>query len=124
MARTYHTESGTYGGSDLVTRARQYMGTNPTGWARVWCGRFMAMIAPDAAARIGNPNLALNWAKLPRTGLQVGAIAVLSRNGGGHVGVVSGVDANGNPIIISGNHNRRVAEAVYPRSRVYAYVRP
>jgi uncharacterized protein (TIGR02594 family) len=59
------------------------------------------------------------------SGPQVGAIAVLSRGKrGGHVGVVSGIDSNGNPIIISGNHNRRVAEATYSRSRVYAYVMP
>jgi hypothetical protein len=41
-----------------------------------------------------------------------------------HVGVVSGVDANGNPIIVSGNHNRTVGESVYPRSRIAAYVLP
>jgi uncharacterized protein (TIGR02594 family) len=59
------------------------------------------------------------------SGPQVGAIAVLSRGKrSGHVGVVSGVDAKGNPIIISGNHGNRVAEAAYPRSRVYAYVMP
>ncbi|MGB3445073.1 MAG: TIGR02594 family protein, partial [Xanthobacteraceae bacterium] len=29
-----------------------------------------------------------------------------------------------NPIIVSGNHGRKVAEAVYPRGRVYAYVMP
>jgi hypothetical protein len=44
--------------------------------------------------------------------------------GGGHVGVVSGVDASGNPIIISGNHNDRVAESTYPRGRIIAYVMP
>src|SRR5690606_33145308 len=56
---------------------------------------------------------------------EVGAIAVLTRGKrGGHVGVVSGVDANGNPVIISGNHNGRVGVAVYPRSRVVAYVTP
>ena len=55
---------------------------------------------------------------------QVGAIAVMGRRGGGHVGVVSGVDANGNPIIVSGNHNHTVAESVYPRSRISAYVMP
>jgi len=38
--------------------------------------------------------------------------------------VVSGIDANGNPIIVSGNHNRTVAESVYPRSRISAYVMP
>lgn len=114
-----------WGGSDLVVRAKQYMGTNPTGWGRLWCGRFMAMIAPEAAQRVGNPNLARNWAKLPRTGLRVGAIAVLSRGRGGHVGVVSGIDRNGNPIIVSGNsRGRKVGEGVYPRHRVLAYVTP
>ena len=43
---------------------------------------------------------------------------------GGHVGVVSGIDANGNPIIISGNHGHRVGEGVYSRGRIYAYVMP
>lgn len=59
------------------------------------------------------------------SGPRVGAIAVMSRGRrGGHVGVVSGIDAKGNPIIISGNHGNRVAEAVYPKSRIYAYVLP
>jgi hypothetical protein len=43
---------------------------------------------------------------------------------GGHVGIVSGIDGSGNPIIISGNNNRRVGETVYPRGRIYAYVMP
>jgi hypothetical protein len=38
--------------------------------------------------------------------------------------VVSGFDASGNPIVISGNHNNRVREAVYPRSRIRAWVSP
>jgi uncharacterized protein (TIGR02594 family) len=108
--------------SDLVSAARRYMGTNPTGWAHRWCGRFMAMIAPQAARRVGNPNLAMNWRRLPKISPQVGAIAVLRRRGGGHVGVVSGFDGRGNPIIVSGNHNRRVGEGVYPRGRVVAWV--
>ena len=53
---------------------------------------------------------------------KVGPIAVLTRGKrGGHVGAVSGIDAQGNPIIISGNHNKRVGEAVYSRSRAIAY---
>jgi hypothetical protein len=56
---------------------------------------------------------------------KVGAIAVLNRGRrGGHVGVVSGIDSRGNPIIISGNHGHRVGEATYPRARVIAYVMP
>jgi len=58
------------------------------------------------------------------SGPQVGAIAVMGRRGGGHVGVVSGVDPNGNPIVVSGNHNRTVAESVYPAGRISAYVLP
>ena len=30
----------------------------------------------------------------------------------------------GNPILKSGNYNRRVATAVYPKSRIIAYVSP
>jgi hypothetical protein len=71
-------------------------------------------------------NLARSFASYGQrvSGPQVGAIAVMSRRGGGHVGVVSGIDAKGNVIVVSGNHNRRVAESTYPRSRIYAYVLP
>ena len=109
----------------LVEKARSFLGTNPTGWSRVWCGRFMAMIAPDLAARVSNPNLARAWASLPRSTPQVGAIVVLSRgrnSNAGHIGVVTGFDADGNPRVVSGNHNRRVAEGVYSKHRVIAYV--
>ena len=40
------------------------------------------------------------------------------------IGIVSGIDPKGNPIVISGNHGHRVAEATYSRGRVYAYVMP
>jgi hypothetical protein len=43
---------------------------------------------------------------------------------GGHVGVISGIDPKGNVILVSGNHNNTVAEAVYPRRRILAYVMP
>jgi uncharacterized protein (TIGR02594 family) len=58
-------------------------------------------------------------------GPQVGALAVMSRGrSGGHVGVVSGIDPSGNVIVVSGNHNNTVAESVYPRRRILAYVMP
>ena len=43
---------------------------------------------------------------------------------GGHVGIVTGVDAKGNPIMISGNNGNRVREAPVSRGRIYAYVMP
>ncbi|HWW49415.1 MAG TPA: TIGR02594 family protein [Xanthobacteraceae bacterium] len=112
--------------SNLVNEARRYIGTNPTTRATLWCARFMNMVLERVGHRGTGSDMAKSFASYGRkvSGPQVGAIAVISRRGGGHVGVVSGVDAKGNPIVISGNHGRRVAEAVYPASRVYAYVKP
>ena len=58
------------------------------------------------------------------SGPQIGAIAVMGRRGGGHVGVVSGIDASGNPIVVSGNNGNRVREAPIARGRINAYVMP
>jgi uncharacterized protein (TIGR02594 family) len=124
---------GNAGGSDLVAEARRWIGTNPTGWSHVWCGRFMNFILERTGRRGSGSNLARSFANYGSrvSGPQIGAIAVMGRSGraaggspGGHVGVVSGIDPRGNPIIISGNHGHRVAEAVYPRGRIFAYVMP
>lgn len=116
---------GIGGGSSLVAEARRYLGTNPTGRRSLWCGAFMDKVLRETGHK-GGGNLAKGYLNYGRrvSGPQVGAIAVMGRRGGGHVGVVSGVDANGNPIIVSGNHNHTVAESVYPRSRIIAYVQP
>jgi uncharacterized protein (TIGR02594 family) len=58
------------------------------------------------------------------SGPQVGAIAVMARRGGGHVGIITGVDSAGNPIMISGNNGNRVRELPISRNAVYAYVMP
>lgn len=69
--------------------------------------------------------VARDWLKeFPRSGPSVGAVAVLSRGRGGHVGIVRGVDPNGNPIVESYKYYGSVGEAVYPKSRVLGYVRP
>jgi len=117
----------TFGGGSLVSEARRWIGGNPTGRASLWCGHFMNFVLSRTGYRPSPSNQARSFASYGRriSGPQVGAIAVMSRGAsGGHVGVVSGIDPNGNPIIISGNHNRRVDEGVYPRGRIYAYVMP
>lgn len=124
--------SGSSGGfgwsdSDVVAEARRYVGTNPTGRGSLWCARFMNFVLQHTGHTGTGSDMARSFAGYGQrvSGPQVGAIAVMSRGRrGGHVGVVSGVDERGNPIIISGNHNHRVAEAVYPRGRIYAYVMP
>ena len=114
------------GSSDVVSEARRYIGGNPTGRGSLWCAAFMNLVLQRTGHRVTGSNMARSFASYGQrvAGPQVGAIAVMSRRGGGHVGVVSGLDAKGNVIVISGNHGHRVAESVYPRSRIYAYVLP
>jgi len=127
-ARAQSHANSAYGGAtsnSLVAEARKYIGTNPTGRGSPWCGAFMDLVL-KRTGHAGGGNLASAYARYGTRvgGPQVGAIAVMGRRGGGHVGVVSGVDANGNPIIVSGNHNHTVAESVYPASRIQAYALP
>ena len=112
--------------SNVVAEARRYIGGNPTGRGRLWCARFMNMVLQHSGLHGTGSDMARSFAGYGQrvSGPQVGAIAVMGRRGGGHVGVVSGIDASGNPIVVSGNHGHRVAESVYPRSRIYAYVMP
>lgn len=126
-ATAYAPKKPTFGWPVLVAEARKYMGTNPTDRKRLWCATFMNMVLAKAGYSGTNSDAAKSFAQYGRriSEPRVGAIAVLTRGKkGGHVGVVSGIDANGNPIIISGNHNKRVGEATYARSRVIAYVMP
>jgi uncharacterized protein (TIGR02594 family) len=112
--------------SSVVAEARRYIGTNPTNRRSLWCGAFMNMVLERTGHKSGG-NLASSYASYGQrvSGPQIGALAVMSRGrGGGHVGVVSGIDEAGNVIVVSGNHNNTVAESVYPRSRIYAYVMP
>ncbi len=111
----------------VISEARRYVGTNPTRMSRLWCARFMNMVLERTGHRGTGSDMALSFASYGTrvSGPRVGAIAVLARGRrGGHVGIVTGVDENGNPILLSGNHNRIVAEAAYPRSRIFAYVMP
>lgn len=113
--------------SPLVAVARRYMGTNPTGRSRLWCARFMNLVLKRTGHKGTGSDMARSFVSYGTRvrGPQVGSIAVLSRGRrGGHVGIVTGIDRRGNPIIISGNHGRRVGEGAYPRSRVLAYVKP
>ena len=119
--------SGEFGSSNVVAEARRYIGGNPTGRASLWCARFMNMVVQHSGYRGTGSDLARSFASYGQrvSGPQVGAIAVMGRRGGGgHVGVVSGIDAGGNPIVVSGNNGNRVREAPIAHGRIYAYVMP
>ena len=112
--------------SSLVMEARHYLGTNPTSRASLWCARFMNMVLARTGHSGTGSDMANSFAQYGQrlSGPQVGAIAVMGRRGGGHVGIITGIDAAGNPIMISGNNRNRVREAPVSRGRIYSYVMP
>ncbi|WP_024506014.1 TIGR02594 family protein [Bradyrhizobium sp. ARR65] len=118
--------SGGFSGSSLIAEARRYLGGNPTGRGSLWCARFLNMVLERTGHRGTGSDLAASFAHYGQrvSGPEVGAIAVMSRRGGGHVGIITGIDARGNPIMISGNNGHRVREAAVSRGRIYAYVMP
>jgi uncharacterized protein (TIGR02594 family) len=114
-------------GSGLVAEARRYLGGNPTGRGSLWCARFMNMVLQHTGHSGTGSDMANSFASYGTriSGPQVGAIAVMTRGrSGGHVGIITGIDASGNPIMISGNNGNRVREAPVSRGRIYAYVMP
>ena len=120
------TASGGFGSSNVVAEARRHIGGNPTGRGRLWCARFMNMVLQHSGYRGTGSDMARSFASYGQrvSGPQVGAIAIMGRRGGGHVGVVSGIDAKGNPIVVSGNNGNRVREAPVSRGRIHGYVMP
>jgi uncharacterized protein (TIGR02594 family) len=119
--------SSGFSSSNVVSEARRYLGGNPTGRGSLWCARFMNMVLQHSGYRGTGSDMASSFAKYGQrvSGPQVGAIAVMSRGRrGGHVGIITGIDAKGNPIMISGNNGNRVRETPVSRGRIYAYVMP
>lgn len=117
---------------DLVSLARQHDGKRASqlGLPRtLWCADFVNLVRREAGLRPVPSRLARDQA-LGGTRLaapRVGTIVVLSRGKSrvaAHTGIVSGITASGDLVVISGNHNRQVAEAVYARSRAIAFVDP
>lgn len=112
--------------SALVAMARRYIGTNPTGRARLWCARFLNFVLKRAGYEGTGSDAARSFADYGHriSKPRYGAIAVLRRKGGGHVGIITGIDRHGDLILLSGNHGKSVGVGVYPRRRVIAYVMP
>ena len=123
-ASSFGTSS--FGSSGIVSEARRYLGGNPTGRGSLWCARFMNLVLQHSGYKGTGSDMARSFANYGQriSGPQVGAIAVMGRRGGGHVGIITGIDASGNPIMISGNNGNRVREAPISRGRIYAYVMP
>ena len=127
VAPSVDTSTAGFSSSNVVAEARKHLGGNPTGRGRLWCARFANMVLQHSGYRGTGSDMASSFAKYGQrvSGPQVGAIAVMTRGRrGGHVGIITGIDASGNPIMISGNNGNRVREAPVSRGRIYAYVMP
>jgi uncharacterized protein (TIGR02594 family) len=124
------TTGGSFGVSAIVDEARRFVGSTARQLglpSRLWCADFMNYALKRAGKSGTGSRMASSFSAYGKriSGPKVGAIAIMSRGrDGGHVGVVSGIDARGNPIVISGNHGRKVAESTYSRRRIYAYRMP
>jgi uncharacterized protein (TIGR02594 family) len=117
------------GGADflmLIAEARRHLGTNPTTRARLWCARFMNFVLQRTGYRGTGSDLAMSFAKYGHqiSRPRVGAIAVMRRKDGGHVGIVTAVPGKGRIVLLSGNDGRRVRERVRSTRNVVAYVIP
>jgi uncharacterized protein (TIGR02594 family) len=114
------------GDTSRVSVARRYLGSTASQLGlprRLWCADFVNMVERSLGRSGTGSRMALSFERSGHrlAGPAVGAIATMGRRGGGHVGIVTGVTAAGDPIIISGNHGRMVREAVYPRDRIRGY---
>ena len=118
------------GSPDALLEALRHMGANAKTLglpASLWCADFMNLVLRKSGLKATGSRAARSYLQYgtkidePR----VGAIAIFTRGkNNGHIGIVRGTDGNGNPIIVSGNHGNKVAESVYPKARVLAYVVP
>lgn len=89
-----------------------------------WCGTFAAVVVSEAGMK---PPAAwyrakawLSWGK-KLDGPSLGAIVVFERTGGGHVGIVVGIDDKGNLMVLGGNQGDAVRVSPFARSRVLGY---
>lgn len=117
---TKATSSFASGTGNLADKAAKYLGSTASqlGLPRsLWCADFMNMLVG------GTDRRAISYASRGTKAQHgcVNCVAVTTRKGGAHVGVVSGYDESGNPIIVSGNHNRKVGVAAYDKRRIIAY---
>ncbi len=108
-------------GGSLLVEAERHLGKTAAQLglpSRLWCSDFMNMIRPG----YGTDRRAKSWASAGRPAASgcVGCVAVLTRGRyGGHVGIVKGWNGL-NPIMISGNHGRRVGIGEYSAARIVA----
>lgn len=88
-----------------------------------WCGSFMAYVMQQCGIEYPKDYYrAKAWATWGSDcGPIVGAVVVFERTGGGHIGILAGVDTLGNLLVIGGNQGDAVSVRAFDPGRVLAY---
>lgn len=88
---------------------------------QAWCGAIMGLWMAEAGLPFPkNAFRALSWAEYgePVSKPMLGAIAVMTRDGGGHVGIINGITADGAFVrVYGGNQGNKVCEAWFEVSK-------
>jgi hypothetical protein len=115
-----------YADSPWLDHAIDDLGTNPTGWKRLWCARSLNLWLQQSGKRGCGGDSAISCLEAGRRlpGPQVGAIAVLKH----HVGIVKEIQDR-HVVLVSGNNRgrpgaRTVGISKYARASVVGYVWP
>lgn len=92
-----------------------------------WCGAFCAWAVLKAGhvhpAKYASALAWLGWGE--PCGPELGAVAVMRRKGGGHVGFVDAVTPDGQYVrLVGGNQNDKVSAAWFSFDRIEAYRKP
>lgn len=88
-----------------------------------WCAAFVGAMLEDAtikSSRFESAKSYLSWGtKLDKPAY--GCVVVFSRDGGGHVGFVTGQDARGRLLVLGGNQSDMVSIRSFVRDNVVGY---
>lgn len=115
----------------MLDEMGKFSGESKAWWRDVetpWCGLFVGYVMGKAGRYVVKEwYRAKEWVSPLLTKLDApayGSIAVLSRQGGGHVGFVVGTDAQGNIMLLGGNQGDMVQISPFKPNRITGYYWP
>lgn len=88
-----------------------------------WCAAFVGAMLERVnikSSRFEGASSYLKWGETLKEPV-LGCVVVFTRDGGGHVGFVVGVDSAGNLLVLGGNQSDAVNIKAFPRTRVTGY---